>query len=155
MCWRRASSPSFEWERAARGSDNRAYPWGNSFSTGFANTKESGIGALVQDGIYSGGNSQVGTFDMSGNAAEWTADSYLAYPGNSIPDSQYGTGLYVVRGGSFNTSSDKARVSARDPRDPNQTYPDVGLRCVKDLPNQQTVVQIPNPRYTFYLSYKK
>ncbi len=62
-----------EWERAARGTDGRFYPWGNEFDPQSANTAEGPQGRPVPCGQYSGGRSSEGVDDLVGNVNEWTA----------------------------------------------------------------------------------
>ena len=61
-----------EWERAARGTDGREYPWGNEFKAGYANTEESGLKKTTAVCTYPAGVSPVGAWDMAGNVWEWT-----------------------------------------------------------------------------------
>lgn len=93
-----------EWEKAARGEDGRAYPWGEQFDPELCNTEESQVGMTTSVGRYSpAGDSGYGIADMAGNVWEWTASEYR--PG--LPHR-------VFRGGSFATRSDFARCFVRD-----------------------------------------
>jgi formylglycine-generating enzyme required for sulfatase activity len=72
-----------EWEKAARGTDGRVYPWGNAYQAGFANVDEisSGDGQYCVDmttavGIYPQGTSPYGVLDMAGNMGEWCRTEY-------------------------------------------------------------------------------
>jgi serine/threonine-protein kinase len=66
-----------EWEKAARGTDGREYPWGNEWEEGLCNTWESGISNTTVVGKYSQeGNSPYGCSDMAGNIWEWTGSWY-------------------------------------------------------------------------------
>ena len=65
-----------EWEKAARGSDGRIYPWGDDWNTRNANTLENGKKQVVHVGSYPHAESPYGVLDMSGNAAEWIADYF-------------------------------------------------------------------------------
>jgi formylglycine-generating enzyme required for sulfatase activity len=65
-----------EWEKAARGTDGRIYPWGNTWDAGKANTRETGIGHPQPVGSYPAGASPYGALDMVGNVWEWVADQY-------------------------------------------------------------------------------
>lgn len=62
-----------EWEKAARGSDGRIWPWGNTWEQGRCNSKETGIGKTTPVGQYSSGASSYGVLDMAGNVWEWCA----------------------------------------------------------------------------------
>lgn len=95
-----------EWEKAARGSDGRTYPWGNEFDIARANTplRWSAIGRFGDTtpvGSFEGGVSPYGAYDMSGNVWEWTASWYQPYPGNNTPSESYGTRYKVLKGGSW------------------------------------------------------
>jgi formylglycine-generating enzyme required for sulfatase activity len=65
-----------EWEKAARGTDGRRFPWGNSFSADLANDGPTPLPV----GSKSLGASPYGALDMSGNVGEWTASVYMPYP---------------------------------------------------------------------------
>ena len=63
-----------EWEKAARGTDGRTYPWGNNWDANKANTKEAGYRGTTTVGSFPDGGSPYGVMDMAGNVAEWTSD---------------------------------------------------------------------------------
>lgn len=65
-----------EWEKAARGTDGRRYPWGDEFAADFANNDRD----LLPAGAKAAGTSPYGVLDMAGNVAEWTASAYELYP---------------------------------------------------------------------------
>lgn len=66
-----------EWEKAARGTDGRIWPWGNEPFTNRANTQETGIGDTTPVGKFSPrGDSPYGCVDMAGNVWEWCADRF-------------------------------------------------------------------------------
>ncbi len=115
-----------EWEKAARSSDGRAYPWGNDFDPDKANTSETGIGATSAVGSFSGGASSYGLLDLSGNVWEWTRS--LWGKDFSKPDFKYPYDpkdkrredlkapddiLRVLRGGSFFNGARDARCAFR------------------------------------------
>lgn len=63
-----------EWQKAARGTDGRRYPWGNDFDPRRCNTSESGIGDMTVAGRYPKGVSPYGCNDMIGNVVQWCQD---------------------------------------------------------------------------------
>lgn len=101
-----------EWEKAARGGDFRAYPWGNRFDPMRCNTRETGVGQTTPVGIFPGGAATCGALDLAGNVEEFTADLYWPYPGSKFSDSDYGS-YRMTRGGSFTLDADLARCDRR------------------------------------------
>jgi len=95
-----------EWEKAARGTDGRRYPWGMEFGLDKANTpqlwKELGEqGDTLPVGSFVAGTSPYGLYDVSGNVWEWTASWYQAYPGNTKKTQNYGEIYKTLKGGSW------------------------------------------------------
>src|SRR5262249_35572643 len=90
-----------EWEKAARGTDGRTWPWGNTFSKEKANTGPAGIGGPRPVGSFPGDVSPYGVHDLAGNVREWTASWYQSYPGNSYSSEEFGEKFKVVRGDSY------------------------------------------------------
>ncbi|MCA9735190.1 MAG: SUMF1/EgtB/PvdO family nonheme iron enzyme [Deferribacteres bacterium] len=118
-----------EWEKAARGTDGRVFPWGNTYNNKFVvwdRTHPRGSALAKPESPY-------GCYDMAGSVWEWTDDWYKPYPGNNIPMEQYGEKYKVMRGGSNFNNHSFIRTTQRYYVPPNSTanYP-VGFRCVKD-----------------------
>jgi len=107
-----------EWEFAARGNDQRTYPWGNDFELEGGNTpvrwqKIGKFGDTMPVGMFPKGVSPYGLFDMSGNVWEWTSSWYKAYPGNKVFSESYGERYKTLKGGSwFDCSFYKCGISA-------------------------------------------
>jgi formylglycine-generating enzyme required for sulfatase activity len=90
-----------EWEKAARGTDGRMFPWGSQFEPKRANVPPEGVKDTSPVDAFPEGKSPYGVYDMSGNVFQWTSDWFLPYPGNTVPHPNYGQSLRVLRGGSF------------------------------------------------------
>lgn len=121
-----------EWEKAARGTDGRQYPWGNTFDPDLCNSSLSDAKAPVKVGQYRGGASPYGAMDMAGNVYEWTADWYQPYEGNKDIRVEYGQVYRVLRGGSFMTDQFGVRCPRRHYDKMENTRADYGFRCAKD-----------------------
>jgi formylglycine-generating enzyme required for sulfatase activity len=127
-----------EWEKAARGTDGRDYPWGNEFDPAKANTGDTGISDLTAVGRFEAGKSPYGVYDMAGNVWEWTADWYKPYPGSDYTSDMFGEKVKVLRGSSWGGMGHYAipyfyRTSYRFYINPEGAFPDAGFRCAKDL----------------------
>jgi formylglycine-generating enzyme required for sulfatase activity len=125
-----------EWEKAARGSDGRIYPWGNQWDPKRCNTSEGGQGGTTPMGVYSDGASPYGLLDMAGNVWEWCATKWQkTYPYDVEadewqPDYLDGTHSRVLRGGSWYLNRNYARCSFRNLYLPYDRFNDFGFRVV-------------------------
>ena len=128
-----------EWEKAARGTDGRQYPWGEVFSSRKANSMQ---GARVHIGTapigyYPLGISPYGVHDMSGNVQEWVGDLYgknYYELESGINPKGPGTGLArVLRGGSFRENVKFLTTTARTGAGPSSTTDNIGFRCARSL----------------------
>jgi formylglycine-generating enzyme required for sulfatase activity len=103
-----------EWEKAARGTDGRRYPWGDDPDPNRANYDETGIGSTSAVGIFPAGASPYGVLDMAGNVWEWCATqwqgSYKNYRDDNDPA---GDVPRVLRGGAFNYNVQNVRCAYR------------------------------------------
>ncbi|MCH7904088.1 MAG: SUMF1/EgtB/PvdO family nonheme iron enzyme [Armatimonadetes bacterium] len=137
-----------EWEKAARGTDGRIYPWGNSWDSRLANSSDKnnpratdrtdkeaddGFGITSPVGSYPSGASPYGCLDMAGNVWEWSADWWDRNPYNTTekkPWEMASGWARVVRGGSWMDSPSEHR--ATNPWGLTMDYADwkVGFRVV-------------------------
>ena len=131
-----------EWEKAARGSDGRMFPWGDEFDIKRANTplrwkKLNQFGDTTPVGAFPAGASPYGLMDMSGNVWEWTASWYKPYPKNKVASESYGERYKTLKGGSwFDCSFYNCGISAPvfnraffAKKVKNDSF---GFRCAKD-----------------------
>lgn len=123
-----------EWEKAARGTDGRIWPWGNDPPTPEHCNFNENVGCTTPVGSYPPGASSYGVLDMAGNVWEWTADwfdnNYYANSPSSNPKGP-ATGYHrTLRGGSFELDSDWVRCACRC--NPKPAYIDAtfGFRVV-------------------------
>lgn len=137
-----------EWEKAARGTDGRRYPWGNSIDRSYANYEGSQKFDTVRPvGFYDGathdgvkthnGASPYGVMDMAGNLMEWCQDWYARdYYKTSPTKNPKGpaAGAYrVARGGSFFFEETDLRTTARSAAWPSlQAFRMLGFRPVRE-----------------------
>lgn len=131
-----------EFERAARGSGGRVFPWGNLYNRHVSNhgrfavtpnDDSDGFAELAPVGAFPDGRTPEGVLDLAGNVAEWQADPYrerYADPPTAAVSSKR-----VVRGGSFVRGAAWLRGAARDALPPETQRPDIGFRCAKSVPN--------------------
>ncbi|MFQ5543600.1 MAG: formylglycine-generating enzyme family protein [Nitrospiria bacterium] len=90
-----------EWEKAARGTDGRMFPWGKKYERHRTNVTQGGFKDTTPVNFFPDGKSPYGLYDMAGNLFQWTSDWFLPYPGNKVPHPNFGETLKVLRGGSF------------------------------------------------------
>jgi formylglycine-generating enzyme required for sulfatase activity len=124
-----------EWEKAARGTDNRPFPWGDEIAGARANFSDSGdpfeeTSGATPVGFYNGvtydgyiterGDSPYGIHDMAGNVWEWTGDIHP------------GTHNRSLRGGSYASYGYDLRIWSHNNAHPLHVSPSVGFRCARD-----------------------
>ena len=135
-----------EWEYAARGPENRPFPWGGRLDAGhFANFADKrtafawrdpviddGFAETAPVGSYPRGASPFGIEDLAGNVFEWCADYFEAYKGKerTNPRTLGGGSKRIYRGGSWKSRPGNLRTSARNFNLPDYSSNDVGFRVV-------------------------
>jgi len=126
-----------EWEKAARGTDGRRFPWGNVWEIKFCNVGTDG-NLPVSVGSFEDGNSVYGCYDMTGSVSEWCEDwyhpeYYLGSPKKNPKGPVKGTGKRIIRGGSmFAQNVYKLRCAVRMFGEPADRNKSVGFRCAKN-----------------------
>jgi formylglycine-generating enzyme len=130
-----------EWEKAARGTDGREYPWGNEPPTprraNFNKCCEwKGYDVLAVVGSLEAGRSPYGIYDLAGNVSEWVADWYdntsYKYELDRNPKGPADGEEKVVRGGSWFDPGPLQRSALRSRSYPSASSTDRGFRCAKD-----------------------
>ncbi|NGZ97086.1 MAG: hypothetical protein CV089_13375 [Nitrospira sp. WS110] len=132
-----------EWEKAARGTDQRWYPWGNETPNDqLANFDHccdfKDYGALTDVGSYEAGKSPYGVYDMAGNVNEWVADwwddFYYSKSSSRNPKGPSNGISRVVRGGNWQWSAVDVGSPYRVHDSPTERKVTYGFRCAQDIP---------------------
>lgn len=127
-----------EWEKAARGTDGREYPWGNNWDANIANTSEAGNKMLKPVGSYPDGISPFGCYDMAGNAYDWCSDwfhieTYKYAPAENPMGAVEGR-RKVIRGGSWQPRGEyAARCANRAAKEPANASHNISFRIAIDV----------------------
>ena len=125
-----------EWEKAARGDDQRRYPWGNATPDRDLLNFNANLNRTVDVGSYPEGASPYGALDMAGNVWEWTNDFYQddyysvsprANPAGPL-EPEFG-GVKSIRGGSFGSPAVNVQSAGRSLDSLNWAGPEFGFRC--------------------------
>jgi formylglycine-generating enzyme required for sulfatase activity len=143
-----------EWEKAARGTDGRRWPWGNEMDPTRLNTYYN-VGSATNVTAYANGASPYGVFDMAGNVDEWVEDDFLPYKGTDAPADVFqgkvarvlsaqdqamklsdmvpvSRQYKVLRGGSWKGDPFSTATYHRDYSWPNYASDFYGFRCASD-----------------------
>ena len=123
-----------EWERAARHTDGRMFPWGREEEAPQrCNMWETGIGHTSAVGLFPSGNAVCGAADMTGNVWEWCRtkwlEDYQSYE-KKVDDNLGGEAARVLRGGSWDDDRDDVRCAYRLRGDPSVRSSHLGFRVV-------------------------
>ena len=124
-----------EWEKAARGTDGREYPWGKKWDAGKCVNKSNSGNGTQPVGSHPAGASPCGALDMAGNVWEWCADwfdeNYYPSAPASNPHGPDSGRARVVRGGAWcDADPGDLRVAVRDGLGPTSGLGLLGFRCV-------------------------
>ncbi len=108
-----------EWEKAARGTDGRIFPWGNEWNSNYLNSGKR-FGSTTPVNRFPAGRSPYGLYDMVGNLFEWTATPW--------DDKNF-----VLKGCSWDDLPGTCRAAMRHGRPPQTKHILIGFRCASDL----------------------
>ncbi|MFY9269668.1 MAG: SUMF1/EgtB/PvdO family nonheme iron enzyme [Candidatus Manganitrophaceae bacterium] len=131
-----------EWEHAARGDDERAWPWAQTYEEGYANGRgeTDGFAYTGPVGSFEAGRSPFGLYDMAGNVLEWVYDWYdeFYYKEGQVtlpkgPDSGMAK---TLRGGSWDNNPNDLRTTKRHAVAPHRKEATIGFRCAMDAPEE-------------------
>ena len=134
-----------QWERAARGLDGRAYPWGEATPTPEHANHDYHYGGTTPIGSFPLGVTDEGVWDLAGNVKEWCLDEYHPYPGGApmldfdattpdldwIQEAALRRKLYCVRGGGWSKQPANLRSTYRDADGAGRWFFSLGFRTVK------------------------
>lgn len=127
-----------EWEKAARGTDGRRYPWGNSKPDQTRALYGAPYNASAPVNAFPAGASPYGVLDLSGNQWEWVASAYRPYPYSADDgrENQIPGPVRATRGGGHDSSEDELTTTQRGrnlSRNPKAGHHNIGFRCASSL----------------------
>jgi len=121
----------FEWEKAARGTDGRLYPWGNKFDENKCNAKASAVKRTTSVTQYSLGASPYGVYNMGGNVWDWCLTDFDNPQIDASMEKISSNSERVLRGGSFFSVTYASRSALRGCASPHLRYFDYGFRIMR------------------------
>ena len=120
-----------EWEKAARGTDDRQWPWGNEPPNDKRCNFGDNVGHPSEVGSYPDGASPYGCLDMAGNVWEWCSTKWRGSYSKPADESPEGDDPRVLRGGAWYKDADGVRCSYRDWPHPGGRLLLIGFRCAQ------------------------
>lgn len=125
-----------EWEKAARGSDGRRYPWGNGPPDKSRARFNAGWNETAPVGSFAQGASPYGVLDLSGNAWEWVSSAYRPYPYDPADGREDPTPgpVRATRGGGHDSPAEEITTTQRGrnlSRNPASGHHNIGFRCAR------------------------
>jgi formylglycine-generating enzyme required for sulfatase activity len=130
-----------EWEKAARGTDGRIYPWGDTWDQDQAYQTRTTSGPMdpIAVGSYPAGASPYGVLDMAGNVSEWTHSEHRPYPYDPNDGREDGIDpamrRFTVRSGGWHAQSIDFRTASRGSLPPDARYYNLGMRLARHPSN--------------------
>ncbi len=126
-----------EWEKAARGTDGRIYPWGDAWEEGRCSHRGGPARAAPPVGSFPAGASPYGALDMAGGVWEWCLDwydegYYARAPERDPPGPESGT-QKVARGGAWHAVPLLCRTANRNAWRQAARFSNLGFRCARDV----------------------
>ena len=123
-----------EWEKAARGTDGRKYPWGNSKPDRNRALYGAAYNSSAPVDAFPEGASPYGVLDLSGNQWEWVASAYRPYPYSADDGREHQTPgpIRSTRGGGHDSSEEELTTTQRGrnlSRNPKAGHHNIGFRC--------------------------
>jgi len=126
-----------EWEKAARGTDGRDWPWKGGFDRFKANTADFKLQMTLPVGSFPEGASHYGVMDMTGNLFEWVDDWFKGYLGIKLESRRFGETFKVTRGSAWTSFADPYGYTfSRTAQIPSHKHRSIGFRCAKSTITQ-------------------